>query len=114
MHTTTPDIHFTPKAIQRITHVLTTQPQAAALRLSVKSTGCSGLSYVLDYVTEGKPTDLHMPITEGYTLYVDHESYPYLKGLSIDYIKQGIHHKFTFHNPNQTGQCGCGESFTVQ
>ncbi len=83
------------------------------VRLSVKKTGCSGLSYVIDYVVSPKDSDVTCKMDAGYTLAIDKASYPYLKGMNVDYIKQGLNHKFVFNNPNQTGQCGCGESFTV-
>lgn len=83
------------------------------LRLSVKKTGCSGLSYVVDYVQDAQPDDVIQSLDNQYWIYVDKKSYPYLKGLNIDYVKQGLNYKLIFQNPNQTGQCGCGESFTV-
>jgi iron-sulfur cluster assembly accessory protein len=83
------------------------------IRLSVKKTGCSGLSYVIDYVDTPQEHDLVLPLTDDYILCIDKGSYPFLKGMEVDYVKQGLNHKFTFSNPNQTGQCGCGESFTV-
>ena len=82
-------------------------------RLSVKKTGCSGLSYVVDYVREIQATDLSLVLDEHYHVYIDRASYPFLKGLYMDYITQGLNSKFVFSNPNQTGQCGCGESFTI-
>ncbi|MCP0914312.1 MULTISPECIES: HesB/IscA family protein [Legionella] len=83
------------------------------IRLSVKKTGCSGLSYVVDYVEKAAAGDVIMPLNEHYILCIEKTSYPYLKGMEIDYVKQGLNYKFVFNNPNQTGQCGCGESFTV-
>ncbi|MFY7698138.1 MAG: HesB/IscA family protein [Legionella sp.] len=84
------------------------------IRLSVKKTGCSGLSYVVDYVEQPSDNDLVMPIQDRYIVCIDKNSYPYLKGINIDYIRHGLNYKFVFNNPNQTGQCGCGESFTVE
>lgn len=83
------------------------------IRLSVKKTGCSGLSYVVDYVETPAPNDVVLPLEGDYLVCVDKASYPFLKGLEIDYVKEGLNHKFMFKNPNQTGQCGCGESFTI-
>ena len=57
--------------------------------------------------------DIVSPLTEDCLICIDKASYPYLKGIQIDYVKQGLNQKFVFNNPNQTGQCGCGESFTV-
>jgi iron-sulfur cluster assembly accessory protein len=83
------------------------------VRLSVKKTGCSGLSYVIDYIHTKEDSDLVNIIDDEFFICLDKKSYPYLKGIIIDYVKQGINYKFVFQNPNQTGQCGCGESFTV-
>ena len=97
-------------------HVLTylaKQPTARGIRFSVKKTGCSGLSYVVDYVDAPTEQDLIFPLADDYQIYIDKSSYPFLKGMAIDYVKQGLNAKFVFNNPNQTGQCGCGESFTV-
>ncbi len=97
-------------------HVLTYlagQQERLGLRLSVKKTGCSGLSYVVDMVFTAEPNDLIFPFAEPYQLYVDKSSYPFLKGMTIDYVKEGFNSKFVFNNPNQSGECGCGESFTV-
>lgn len=89
------------------------QEQAKAIRLAVKKTGCSGLSYVVDTVQSLNPDDMSFPVADGLLICVERKSYPFLKGLTMDYVKQGLNHKFVFENPNQTGQCGCGESFTV-
>ena len=54
-----------------------------------------------------------VPLADDHLVCIDKSSYPYLKGMHVDYVKQGLNYKFIFNNPNQTGQCGCGESFTV-
>lgn len=96
-------------------HVLSylLKQKSKGVRLSVKKTGCSGLSYVVDYVETPMAGDIVLPIREDYVICIDKTSYPYLKGMHVDYVKQGLNYKFVFNNPNQTGQCGCGESFTV-
>lgn len=81
--------------------------------MSVKKTGCSGLSYVVDYVKEPSEGDMIASLSKDYLVCVDKTSYPFLKNMQVDYVKQGLNYKFIFNNPNQTGQCGCGESFTV-
>lgn len=90
------------------------QHNCQGMRLSVKKTGCSGLSYVIDYVNAKEENDLVFPLSKRYIVCVDKKSYPFLKGLHIDYVKEGLNNKFIFKNPNQTGECGCGESFTVE
>lgn len=108
-----PAISFTEPAIKHIESYLATQSSSKGIRLSVKKTGCSGLSYVVDYVDEPVVDDIVLPLTKDYLVCIDKKSFPYLKGMSVDYVKQGFNAKFVFNNPNQTGQCGCGESFTV-
>ncbi len=106
-------ITLSDSAKQHVISYLKKQGEHVALRLSVKTTGCSGLSYVIDYVREPEDDDIVQTLDQGYWIYVDRKSLPYLKGVHMDYVKQGLNYKLTFQNPNQTGQCGCGESFTV-
>ena len=108
-----PGISFSESAIQHLLAYLDKNPECCGVRLSVKKTGCSGFSYVVDYVTKPVETDLVMPLSEKYAVWVDKSSYPFLKDMNVDYVKQGLNYKFVFNNPNQTGQCGCGESFTI-
>ena len=109
----TPDITLSETATRHVLSYLNKQGNARGIRLSVKKTGCSGLSYVVDYVDAPMGEDIVLPLTNAYLICIDRISYPYLKGMQIDYVQQGLNHKFVFNNPNQTGQCGCGESFTV-
>jgi iron-sulfur cluster assembly protein len=106
-------IQVTSAAEQRILHYLASN-NAQNLRLSLKKTGCSGWSYVMDYVQAPKSDDVIFPLQGDHHICVDKASYPYLKGLTMDYVKQGLIAKFVFQNPNQTGECGCGESFSVE
>ena len=114
-HTPTmgPVIVLTEAATLHVLSYLNKKPENKGIRFSVKKTGCSGLSYVVDYVEAPKAQDIELPLSEGYLIYLDKKSYPFLKGMQVDYVKQGLNHQFVFNNPNQTGQCGCGESFTV-
>lgn len=109
----TPAISFSESAIKHIISYLSKSPENKGVRLSVKKTGCSGLSYVVDYVQEPAQGDMVMPLSSDYMVCIDKSSYPFLKDMQVDYVKQGLNYKFIFNNPNQTGQCGCGESFTV-
>jgi iron-sulfur cluster assembly protein len=114
-HTSTvnPNIRFSDTAINHLVSYLDKNALYRGVRLSVKKTGCSGFSYVIDYVTEPVETDLMMALSQNYSVWIDKSSYPFLKDMNVDYVKQGLNSKFIFNNPNQTGQCGCGESFTV-
>lgn len=107
-----PNIKLSEEATRHVLSYLS-KHHHIGIRLAVKKTGCSGLSYVIDYVDEPADKDIVIPLATDYIICIDKSSYPYLKGMDIDYVKQGLNHKFIFKNPNQTGQCGCGESFTV-
>ena len=109
----TPDVQVSETAKRRILAYMLTQGDCKVVRLLVKKTGCSGLSYVIDYVKAPLENDIVNALTDDCLICIDKASYPYLKGMQIDYVKQGVSLKFVFNNPNQTGQCGCGESFTV-
>ncbi len=106
-------VQVTEAADKHILNCLGKNPQYSGIRLQVKKTGCSGFSYVVDYVESPNADDLVFQQTAGYTIYIAKNSYPFLKGIGIDYVKQGLNSKFIFKNPNQTGECGCGESFTI-
>lgn len=111
--TLNPNIQFSESAVRHLLSYLDKNEGYRGVRLSVKKTGCSGFSYVVDYVTEPVESDFMMPLAKEYSVWVDKSSYPFLKDMQVDYVKQGLNSKFIFNNPNQTGQCGCGESFTV-
>ena len=83
------------------------------VRFSVKTTGCFGLSYVIEDVKSAVADDIVMPLNDHYNLFIAKKSAPFLNGVTIDYVKEGLTSKLVFTNPNQTGECGCGESFTV-
>ncbi len=87
-------------------------PEAAGVRFGVKRTGCSGFSYVVDLAIESKPDDSAIEV-DGVRLLIDPKSLPLVDGTVIDYQRQGLNANFVFHNPNATGACGCGESFTA-
>lgn len=107
-----PVIELTTAAHTRVVSYLVAH-NLNGLRLSVKKTGCSGLSYVIDYVEKKIVDDIIINLQDDFFISIDKKSLPFLNGLVMDYVKQGVNYKFTFENPNQTGQCGCGESFTV-
>ena len=108
-----PGISFSESATKHLISYLTKNSEHMGVRLSVKKTGCSGLSYVVDYVNAPLEGDMVMPLSDDYLVCIDKSSYPFLKDMQVDYVKQGLNYRFIFNNPNQTGQCGCGESFTV-
>ena len=106
------DMTVTEAAAQRIRQQLDKRGHGLGLRLSVKETGCSGYSYVMDYADEQHDGDLVVE-AHGARVYVDPDSAPLLKGLHLDFRRDGLNQLFHFDNPNATELCGCGESFTT-
>lgn len=86
---------------------------AHGLRLSVKPSGCSGFMYVLDYAKSIPEDDSQAHFDTDITLFIEGGSSAILNGTEIDYVTEGVNSFFKFRNPNATGECGCGESFTV-
>ncbi len=105
-------ITLTEKAAEHVTVYLDQRGGGLGIRLAVKTTGCSGLMYVLEPVDEVQPEDLKFE-SQGVDVYVDPKSLVYVDGTLMDYTKQGLNEGFEFKNPNVQGECGCGESFTV-
>jgi iron-sulfur cluster assembly protein len=105
-------ISITPAASQRMRHFLAQTPAAQGVRFGVKRTGCSGFAYVVDLADEVAADDQVIEI-DGLPVVVDAKSLPLVDGTVIDFQRQGLNASFVFHNPNATGECGCGESFTV-
>ena len=86
----------------------------AGIRLGVKTTGCSGLAYVLEYVKEYIPDSNTINYAQDdFCVLVDKKHDVYLKGTEIDYVRNGLNEGFEFKNPNERDRCGCGESFRV-
>lgn len=82
------------------------------IRIGVKTTGCSGLAYVLEYVDVLHDNDMIYE-TDGVFIYIDLKSQPYLNGLEMDFVKKGLNEGFEFINPMEKSRCGCGESFNI-
>ena len=105
-------ISITPSANQRMRQFLAQAPSAAGVRFGVKRTGCSGFAYVVDLAEDVSEEDRTFQI-DGVPVIVDAKSLPLVEGTEIDFQRQGLNASFVFRNPNATGECGCGESFTV-
>jgi iron-sulfur cluster assembly protein len=103
---------LTDKAARKIQQVITKRGKGAGIRLGVKTTGCSGLAYVLEYVDEAKEEDLCIDCKDC-KLFVDPKSSAYLQGMEVDYVREGLNEGFRFNNPNERDRCGCGESFRI-
>ena len=104
-------ISFTDTARNKIQKLVTTK-NYAGIRLGVKTTGCSGLAYVLEYVDTPLAEDQCFNCA-GCKIFVDPKSCVYLQGMTVDYARQGLNEGFQFNNPNERDRCGCGESFRV-
>lgn len=109
-----PEIILTPAAIERLLKVVQTTEHAVCMRLALKKSGCSGYRYDFEALPEIPTNDYQLPLNAQVVLAVDKEAYHLFKGLKVDYIKQGLQAKFSFENPNESGHCGCGESFSVK
>jgi iron-sulfur cluster assembly protein len=105
-------ISLTPNAAKKIQQTIQKRGRGIGIRLGVKTTGCSGLAYVLEYVDQPRPEDTCVECL-GCNLFIDPKSCTYLQGIEIDYVKQGLNEGFEFRNPNEKDRCGCGESFRV-
>jgi iron-sulfur cluster assembly protein len=106
-------ISFTNTARNKIQKLVTTK-NYAGIRLGVKTTGCSGLAYVLEYVREY--TDEQYVINYAqpeFVVLVNQKDNVYLQNMTVDYVRQGLNEGFEFNNPNIRDKCGCGESFRV-
>ncbi len=105
-------IHLTPSAKAHIRASLAERGQGVGIRVGVKTAGCSGLSYVLEFVDTPDPNDTVFN-NDVVDVFIDPKSLVYLDGMTMDFVTEGLNSGFKFMNPNQTGECGCGESFTV-
>ncbi|WP_417761099.1 iron-sulfur cluster assembly protein IscA [Shewanella sp.] len=105
-------ISMTPAAAERVKSFLDNRGKGLGLRLGLKTSGCSGMAYVLEFVDELNEDDEVFEIN-GVNIIIDAKSLIYLEGIELDFVKEGLNEGFQFNNPNATGECGCGESFTV-
>ncbi|SJL85159.1 iron-sulfur cluster assembly protein IscA [Vibrio palustris] len=105
-------ITLSETAAHRIQTFLDNRGKGIGLRLGVKTTGCSGMAYVLEFVDELNEEDQVFD-DNGVKVIIDPKSLVYLDGTELDYKKEGLNEGFEFNNPNIKGECGCGESFTV-
>ena len=105
-------ITVTDKATNKVKQTLAKRGRGLGIRIGVKTTGCSGLAYVLEYVDNPMAEDLKIECG-GCALYVDPKSSAYLQGMTIDYVRNGLNEGFEFLNPNVRDKCGCGESFRI-
>lgn len=105
-------ITMTERAAERVRNFLDNRGSGVGLRLGVKTSGCSGMSYVLEFADEVEPED-EVFEDHGVKIVVDPKSLLYLDGTELDFAREGLNEGFKFNNPNVKDACGCGESFNV-
>lgn len=105
-------IHLSNAAAKHVSEYLKNRGQGVGIRVGVKTAGCSGLSYVLEFVDDPNEHDQVFD-SQGVKIFIDPKSLVYLDGMTMDFVTEGLNSGFRFDNPNKTGECGCGESFTV-
>jgi iron-sulfur cluster assembly protein len=105
-------ISLTETAAQRVKSFLDNRGSGIGLRIGIKTTGCSGMAYVLEFVDELNEEDQVFE-SQGVKVIIDPKSLVYLDGTQVDFAREGLNEGFKFTNPNAKDECGCGESFTV-
>lgn len=105
-------ITLTEKAADRVGKFLAQRGKGVGLRLGVKTSGCSGMAYVLEFVDSTEPEDLTFE-SFGVKVIVDPKSLAFIDGTELDFVREGLNEGFKFNNPNVKDACGCGESFNV-
>ncbi|MDA3876202.1 MAG: iron-sulfur cluster assembly accessory protein [Halothiobacillus sp.] len=105
-------LRLTEAAAAHISALMKNEPTALGLRVGVKKSGCSGFAYVMDFAKDIQPEDYAFDC-DGLFLICDAESYPILRGSTLDYVVNGLSRLLQFQNPNVVDSCGCGESFTI-
>jgi iron-sulfur cluster assembly protein len=99
-------------AAKHVANFIAKRGKGVGIRLGVKTSGCSGMAYKLEFADTSLPED-HIFESHGVKVLVDPKSLPYLEGTELDYTKEGLNEGFKFNNPNVKDQCGCGESFNT-
>jgi len=105
-------VKLTEAAARHITRYIGRRGKGVGVRLGVKTTGCSGLAYKLEFADEVAPDDVVFE-DQGVKVLVDPKSLPYIDGTELDFVREGLNEGFKFNNPNERDRCGCGESFRV-
>ena len=105
-------IQATDTATRKIVENLQRRGRGLGIRLGVRTTGCSGLAYVLEYIDQVSDDDMAFEMKD-FVVVVDPKSMTYLQDVEIDYVRQGLNEGFEFRNPAEKARCGCGESFRI-
>ncbi|HTS84642.1 MAG TPA: iron-sulfur cluster assembly protein IscA [Usitatibacter sp.] len=105
-------VSLTTRAAEHVQRYIEKRGRGVGLRLGVRTTGCSGLAYKLEFADEIRPEDTTFE-SNGVRVFVDPKSLAYLDGTELDFVREGLNEGFKFNNPNEKDRCGCGESFNV-
>jgi iron-sulfur cluster assembly protein len=105
-------VTLTEKAATHVQGFLAKRGKGVALRVGVRTSGCSGMAYKLEFADAVGPED-HQFESHGVKVVVDPKSLPFLQGTQLDYTREGLNEGFKFLNPNVKDECGCGESFNI-
>ncbi len=105
-------ISLTQAAADHVQRQLQQRGHGLGIRVGVRTSGCSGMAYVLEFVDESQPQD-EVYEGAGVRVFVDPKSLAYLEGTELDFVREGLNEGFQFNNPNVAAECGCGESFTI-
>ena len=106
-------ITVTSTASKKIQENIERRGAGIGIRVGVRTTGCSGMAYTLEYLDAPWPKDLYRFDSKGTSVFMDPRDLVYLDGMTIDYVRQGLNEGFEFNNPQARDYCGCGESFRV-
>jgi iron-sulfur cluster assembly protein len=105
-------VFLTSRAAEHVQRYIERRGKGVGLRLGVRTTGCSGLAYKLEFADEVRPEDMAFE-SNGVRVLIDPKSLAYLDGTELDFVREGLNEGFKFNNPNEKDRCGCGESFNV-
>jgi iron-sulfur cluster assembly protein len=105
-------VSVTPKAATQIRKALLKRGGGYGLRVAIKTSGCSGYAYALEFADAAATDDVAFE-SEGVNLLIEAKSLPMIDGTQLDWVREGLNEGFKFNNPNASATCGCGESFTV-
>ncbi len=105
-------VSMTERAAEHVANYIARRGKGLGLRLGVRTTGCSGLAYKLEYADAVAPEDREFE-SHGVRIFIDPKSLAYLEGTELDFVRDGLNEGFRFNNPKEKDRCGCGESFRV-
>jgi len=105
-------VTLTENAARHVAANLARRGKGGGLRVGVRTSGCSGLAYKIEYADDVRPEDTQFE-SHGVRVLIDPKSLAYLDGTELDFVREGLNEGFKFNNPNEKDRCGCGESFNV-